>query len=150
MEINADFSRCVAVHAARLPWVPSPMTGVERRMLDRIGDEVARATSIVRYAPSALSKDMLVERFQAFASEVLMHPVDELVSRQHPIRLNDCPLAVQPAWLDGIEPRAFHRQAADQDTDPAGALHRLVMRPNPRPHRLADVNRPGFPGGRFV
>ena len=26
------------------------MAGVERRMLDRIGDEVARATSIVRYA----------------------------------------------------------------------------------------------------
>jgi anti-sigma factor ChrR (cupin superfamily) len=50
MEINADFSRRVAVHAARLPWVPSPMAGVERRMLDRIGDEVARATSIVRYA----------------------------------------------------------------------------------------------------
>jgi anti-sigma factor ChrR (cupin superfamily) len=53
MEINADFSRRVAVHAARLPWVPSPMAGVERRMLDRIGDEVARATSIVRYAPSS-------------------------------------------------------------------------------------------------
>ena len=50
MEINADFSRRVAVHAARLPWIPSPMAGVERRMLDRIGDEVARATSIVRYA----------------------------------------------------------------------------------------------------
>lgn len=50
MEINADFSRRVAVHAARLPWLPSPMAGVERRMLDRIGDEVARATSIVRYA----------------------------------------------------------------------------------------------------
>jgi anti-sigma factor ChrR (cupin superfamily) len=50
MEINADFSRRVAVHAAQLTWVPSPMAGVERRMLDRIGDEVARATSIVRYA----------------------------------------------------------------------------------------------------
>ena len=53
MELNADFSRRVAVHAARLPWVPSPMVGVERRMLDRIGDEVARATSIVRYAPGS-------------------------------------------------------------------------------------------------
>lgn len=29
------------------------MAGVERQMLDRIGDEVARATSIVRYAPDA-------------------------------------------------------------------------------------------------
>jgi anti-sigma factor ChrR (cupin superfamily) len=53
VEINADFSRRVAVHAARLPWVPSPMAGVERRMLDRIGEEVARATSIVRYAPAS-------------------------------------------------------------------------------------------------
>jgi anti-sigma factor ChrR (cupin superfamily) len=51
MDINADFSKRVAVHAARLSWVPSPMRGVDRRMLDRLGDEVARATSLVRYAP---------------------------------------------------------------------------------------------------
>ena len=53
MELNADFSRRVAIHAARLAWTPSPIAGVERRMLDRIGDEVARATSIVRYAPES-------------------------------------------------------------------------------------------------
>jgi ChrR Cupin-like domain len=53
MELNADFSRRVFVHAARLPWAASPMAGVERRMLDRIGDEVSRATSIVRYAPGS-------------------------------------------------------------------------------------------------
>jgi anti-sigma factor ChrR (cupin superfamily) len=53
VELNADFSRRVVVHAARLSWTPSPMAGVERRMLDRIGDEVARATSIVRYAPKS-------------------------------------------------------------------------------------------------
>ena len=51
MELNADFSRRVAIHAGRLPWIASPVAGVERRMLDRIGDEVARATSIVRCAP---------------------------------------------------------------------------------------------------
>jgi hypothetical protein len=53
MELNADFSQRVAVHAAQLPWVASPIVGVDRRMLDRIGDEVARATSIVRYAPAS-------------------------------------------------------------------------------------------------
>lgn len=53
MELNADFSQRAAVHAASLPWVPSPIAGVDRRMLDRIGDEVARATSIVRYAPDS-------------------------------------------------------------------------------------------------
>jgi hypothetical protein len=51
MEINADFDKRVVVHAASMPWVPSPMPGVDRRMLDRIGEEVARATSLVRYAP---------------------------------------------------------------------------------------------------
>lgn len=53
MELNADFSRRAVVHAAHLPWTPSPIPGVERRMLDRIGEEVARATSIVRYAPGS-------------------------------------------------------------------------------------------------
>jgi anti-sigma factor ChrR (cupin superfamily) len=53
MELNADFSQRAVVHAAKLAWTPSPMAGVERRMLDRIGGEVARATSIVRYAPGS-------------------------------------------------------------------------------------------------
>ncbi|PZD73896.1 hypothetical protein C1752_01621 [Acaryochloris thomasi RCC1774] len=53
MDLNADFSQRAAVHAAQLDWLPSPMPGVERRMLDRVGDEVARATSIVRYAPQS-------------------------------------------------------------------------------------------------
>jgi ChrR Cupin-like domain len=50
MNLNADFTLRAVVHAARLDWTPSPIPGVDRRMLDRIGDEVARATSIVRYA----------------------------------------------------------------------------------------------------
>jgi quercetin dioxygenase-like cupin family protein len=53
MKLNADFTRRAVVHAARLDWTPSPIAGVDRRMLDRIGDEVARATSIVRYAPGS-------------------------------------------------------------------------------------------------
>ena len=53
MELNANFSQRALVHADEIPWVASPMVGVDRRMLDRIGDEVARATSIVRYAPGS-------------------------------------------------------------------------------------------------
>ncbi len=53
MEINSDFSDRVVVHSDQLAWQASPMKGVERRMLDRIGDEVARATTIVRYAPGS-------------------------------------------------------------------------------------------------
>ena len=51
MDINADFETRAVVHASLIPWIPSPIAGVDRRMLDRIGDEVARATTIVRYAP---------------------------------------------------------------------------------------------------
>lgn len=53
MELNADFSKRVLIHSQDVPWTPSPMKGVHRRMLDRIGDEVARATTIVRYAPGS-------------------------------------------------------------------------------------------------
>lgn len=53
MELNADFSQNVIVRPEENEWTPSPMPGVERMMLDRIGDEVARATSIVRCAPDS-------------------------------------------------------------------------------------------------
>ncbi|MCB2093294.1 MAG: cupin domain-containing protein [Rhodobacteraceae bacterium] len=53
MELNADFTVRVVIDSDTLEWQASPMKGVERRMLDRIGDEVARATTIVRYAPNS-------------------------------------------------------------------------------------------------
>ncbi len=53
MALNDDFSRNVVVTPEQNDWVPSPMPGVDRMMLDRIGDEVARATTIVRYAPGS-------------------------------------------------------------------------------------------------
>lgn len=53
MRLNDDLTRPVLVHGAGLDWVASPAAGVDRRMLYREGDEVARATSIVRYAPDS-------------------------------------------------------------------------------------------------
>ena len=53
MDLHADLKQRVALHSTDLPWTPSPMVGVERRMLDRRGAELARATSIVRYAPGS-------------------------------------------------------------------------------------------------
>ena len=53
MELNADFTKRAVMHGAAMPWQASPIPGVERKMLDRIGDEVARATTIVRYAPNS-------------------------------------------------------------------------------------------------
>lgn len=53
MLINSDFSKPVILNSDQYDWVPSPQHGVERVMLDRIGAEKARATSIVRYAKSS-------------------------------------------------------------------------------------------------
>jgi anti-sigma factor ChrR (cupin superfamily) len=53
MNLNDDFDVRASAHGARMQWVASPMPGVERKMLDRIGAELARATSIVRYAPGS-------------------------------------------------------------------------------------------------
>lgn len=53
MKIHADLTAKAVVNSSTLDWVPSPMAGVERRMLERDGAEVARATSLVRYAPGS-------------------------------------------------------------------------------------------------
>lgn len=53
MLVNDDFSLRAIVQAHDYSWVPSPQAGIERVMLDRLGGEAARATSIVRYAPKA-------------------------------------------------------------------------------------------------
>ncbi len=52
-EIRSDFSKQEVVRPEDHAWIPSPAPGVERVMLDRIGDEVARATSLVRYEPGS-------------------------------------------------------------------------------------------------
>lgn len=53
MLINADFSCRAELLAEEHQWIASPQNGVERVMLDRVGAEKARATSLVRYAPNS-------------------------------------------------------------------------------------------------
>jgi anti-sigma factor ChrR (cupin superfamily) len=53
MKLHADLDLPAVVAWDSLPWTPSPLAGVERRMLERDGDEVARVTSVVRYAPGS-------------------------------------------------------------------------------------------------
>lgn len=53
LAIHADRKLPARVDGHALPWVASPEPGVDRRMLERSGDEVAVATSIVRYAPGS-------------------------------------------------------------------------------------------------
>jgi anti-sigma factor ChrR (cupin superfamily) len=53
MRLHADLTERVVVQTRTAAWVASPEPGVERIPLDRDGAEIARATSIVRYAPGS-------------------------------------------------------------------------------------------------
>ncbi len=53
MKLHTDLAERVCVDHHDLPWTDTPTPGVQRRMLERDGDEVARATSVVRYAPGS-------------------------------------------------------------------------------------------------
>ena len=86
MRLNADFSKPVVIRPDDYEWVASPMPGVERMMLDRVGEEIARATSLVRYAPnSAFSQHVHNggEKFYVlegeFADEHRTYPVGSYV-----------------------------------------------------------------------
>ena len=49
MQLNSDFTARVVIRPEDYHFIDSPLAGVSRMMLDRAGDEVAMATSIVRY-----------------------------------------------------------------------------------------------------
>ena len=53
MNINADLSLRALEHTTPDTWRVTPQAGVTRRPLFRIGDEVAQATSLVRYVPES-------------------------------------------------------------------------------------------------
>ncbi|PRC91732.1 cupin domain-containing protein [Solimicrobium silvestre] len=53
MKLNSNFLQRVVVEVSGLNWVDSPVTGIQRQSIERDGEEVARATSIVRYAPGS-------------------------------------------------------------------------------------------------
>jgi len=50
---NEQFDQRVVIRPENYHWVPSPVAGVERMMLDRVEDEVERATTIVRFEPNS-------------------------------------------------------------------------------------------------
>jgi quercetin dioxygenase-like cupin family protein len=141
MDLNANFNRRAAVHAAQLDWLPSPMAGVERRMLDRIGDEVARATSIVRYAPQSSFSPHIHTGGEEFfvldgvfqdehgdfpAGSYIRNPPD---SKHKPGSDLGCTIFVK-LWQFDLKDRTPVRVDADQMVQ-AAALERLGVKTTP-------------------
>ncbi|MCH7820862.1 MAG: cupin domain-containing protein [Proteobacteria bacterium] len=117
MHLNSDFSQRVVIHPEDYRWVDSPMPGVERMMLDRIGDELARATSLVRYAPNSTfpahvhggGEEFFVLEGE-FADEHRTYPVGTYV--RNPIGTSHSPRIGEQGCVIFVKLRQF-----DQDDD---------------------------------
>ena len=53
MKVNADFALKAVMNTQDMNWEPSPVPGVERKYLDRVGGEVAIASTVVKYAANS-------------------------------------------------------------------------------------------------
>ena len=127
MNINSDYSQRVVINHHDLPWTPSPESGVERRMLDRMGDEVAKATSIVRYAPGSQFKTHIHEFGEeilvldgVFSDETGDHPAGTYLmnppgSSHAPFSKSGCTLFVK---LRHLGPDQVVREVIDTKTAP--------------------------------
>ncbi len=141
---HADFARRIVIATDGLPWIASPQPGVERRPLDRIGGELARATSLVRYAAGsvfpahdhALGEEFLVLA-GVFSDEHGDYPAGTYVrnppgSRHAPRTAQGCTILVKLRQMDVRE-----RTRVVLDTRVAGWL------PGEREgHALLDLHSP--------
>jgi len=124
LAIHADRRLPALVDAQSLAWMPSPEPGVERRMLERSGDEVAVATSIVRYAPNsrfpehthALGEEFLVLA-GTFSDGEGDYPTGTYVrnpagSRHAPRSAGGCVIFVKLRQMQDDEPQRVRDHAA--------------------------------------
>lgn len=127
MNINEDYSQRIVLNHHDLPWVISPEPGVQRRMLDRVGDEVARATSIVRYEAGTrfashshdLGEEILVLE-GVFSDETGDYPAGSYImnppgSSHAPFSDSGCLLFVK---LRHLGPEQVHREVVDTTKAP--------------------------------
>jgi anti-sigma factor ChrR (cupin superfamily) len=127
MNINIDYSKRVVINHHDLPWIKSPDLGVERRLLERLGDEVAKATSIVRYQPDSKfqrhTHDFGEEIFVLdgiFSDETGNHPAGTYImnppgSSHTPFSESGCTLFVKLRYLGSDQ---VEREVVDTKTAP--------------------------------
>lgn len=127
MKLNANLHQRVVLSSHELPWRDSPMPGVQRRMLERDGEEVARATSVVRYAPGSVFSahthgggEEFIVLEGTFSDEHGDYPVGTYVrnpvgSRHTPASEPGCTILVK---LHQMHPEEQERVVIDTQTTP--------------------------------
>ena len=171
MRLNADFSQRVAVRPDGYEWVTSPVGGVDRMMLDRIGEEVARATTIVRFAPNSYfdahthggGEEFLVldgvfsDQYGDFpAGTYVRNPIG---TSHKPHTEQGCTILVKLHQFDPSDMRQFHvdinsepYQATDADGVTELPLHKAVNETVRILRLAAGAELPGAPlkGGEEI
>ena len=132
--LHADRHLPVIVHAAALEWTPSPQAGVERRFLERIGGEIAYATSIVRYAPDSRFPEHTHEKGEeflvlsgVFSDETGHFPAGSYVrnppgSRHAPFTREGCTIFVKLRQMDDRESGTLARSIDEPSPIPSGVV----------------------------
>lgn len=130
MRLNADFSERVVIRPEDYNWVKSPANGVERMMLDRVGDEVARATTLVRFAPGSQfdahthgGGEEFVVIEGVFSDEHADHPVGSYVrnpigTSHTPHTDEGCTIFVKLHQFDEDDKAHFHLHTKDLEFRP--------------------------------
>jgi quercetin dioxygenase-like cupin family protein len=140
--IRADFSRPELVRVSREPWTAAPAPGVARCMLDRVGGELARATTVVRYQPGCrfpahehpLGEEFLVLE-GVFEDELGEYPAGTYVrnppgSRHAPGAARGCTILVKLMQFAPDDRRRVcidTRAAAAQPVPGVLGVHRLPL-----------------------
>lgn len=144
MRINADFTARALVRTNDLDWIASPMPGVDRRMLDRIGGEVARATSVVRYAAGShfsehthTGGEEFIVLDGVFQDEHGDYPAGTYV-RNPPTTAHvpgsepGCVIFVKLWQFDPDDRNQFRKTMADELDTPADGVAMTVLHADPR------------------
>src|SRR5438067_11882921 len=79
-----------------------------------------------------LGRSQLLEVLHLLAAVVFTGPRLDLLGAEQPLGLHDGPLAMHPARLDRVEPRALARQLAHHDAHPALLFGPAVVNLDPR------------------
>src|SRR4249920_3390249 len=169
-QLHADRSQQALVHGARLPWVASPEPVVERRMLERLGGEVAVASTIVRYAPGsffsphthALGEEFIVLD-GIFSDEEGDYPPGTYVrnppgSKHAPFSREGCIIFVKLRQMQSDEVERVRLFAKDHEwTEVTGGYERALLYSNERTSVCIERVKPGgrvpprsVPGGEEV
>jgi ChrR Cupin-like domain len=163
MKINADLSQRAVVYSEDLPWVDSPLPGVQRRMLEREGGEVARATSVVRYAPDSsfdphthgdFGPGMYVRNPPSSRHTPRSAPGCKILVKLHQmqpddqeqVRIDTRRAPWQPGQSEGVSVMPLFARGSEGRALEAGAGH-APSAPRAR-RRRGDVRARGHPGGR--